>query len=113
MERIYKGCNSEKEPREKQKRGEMPMCLDDREHEIGMFSPCAYCKRFQRWGFFCEAFPDGVPREYIAREKGHTEIDPRQVGETLFEPSDGFYRVFGDRIPKDFLKPWPKLYEER
>lgn len=59
--------------------------LDDREFLLNrLLSKCVNCKHFKEWDFFCEAFPNGIPDEYLSGEKEHTTKDSRQVGNTVF-----------------------------
>lgn len=59
--------------------------LDDREFLLNrLLSKCVNCKHFKKWDFFCEAFPNGIPDEYLSGEKEHTTKDSRQVGNTVF-----------------------------
>ena len=59
--------------------------LDDRHEYLAVFSSkCPKCKYFEKWDFFCAAFPQGIPFEYLTAEKHHTEKDKRQTGDLVF-----------------------------
>ena len=59
--------------------------IDDRHELLNIYkSKCCRCKFFQEWDFFCLAFPDGIPDEYLSGEKVHDKIDKDQVGDTMF-----------------------------
>lgn len=59
--------------------------LDDRHELLNMYkSKCCNCRHFQKWDFFCEAFPDGVPDKYLSGEDAHTQVVSGQTGSTVF-----------------------------
>jgi hypothetical protein len=59
--------------------------LDDRHELLNLYkSKCCNCKYFQEWDFFCFAFPNGIPDEYLSGDKSHTKIDKDQVGDVVF-----------------------------
>ena len=41
-------------------------------------SLCSRCKYLDINGFKCDAFPKGIPDEYLTGKKEHKEIDSRQ-----------------------------------
>jgi hypothetical protein len=59
--------------------------IDDRHEIFNIYkSKCGMCKHFQEWDYFCAAFPDGIPDEYLSADKVHDKIDKGQVGDTVF-----------------------------
>jgi hypothetical protein len=36
-------------------------------------------------GFYCAAFPNGIPTKYVVQSKSHNEKDPNQKGNYIFE----------------------------
>jgi hypothetical protein len=59
--------------------------IDDRHELLNIYkSKCLNCKYFEEWDFYCQAFPKGIPDEYLSGDKFHTENDKDQVGDTVF-----------------------------
>jgi len=74
-ERIYKNRSEY----------ESGLTLDDREFLLDRLrSKCMTCRHFRQWDFFCKAFPNGIPDEYLSAEAQHTTKDVRQVGDTVY-----------------------------
>jgi len=48
-------------------------------------SDCISCKYFNDDGFYCPAYPDGIPNELLAGKITHREIIKEQTGKTIFE----------------------------
>jgi hypothetical protein len=73
--RIYKNKEERNENR----------VFDDRHELLNLYaSKCCNCKHFQKWDFFCAAFPDGIPDKYLSAEMAHVQVDSDQIGETVF-----------------------------
>ncbi len=60
--------------------------LDDRHelHEIYR-SLCTTCVYFIQKNYNCKAFPEQVPDKYLTGDEKHLQVDPGQVGETVYE----------------------------
>lgn len=65
--------------------------LNDRHqiHEIYK-SLCTTCVYFDSFNYRCEAFPKGIPDKYLTGEAEHLQIDPEQVGETVYQKDKKF-----------------------
>ncbi len=48
-------------------------------------SNCSICKHLFDVGFYCAAFPNGIPSKYVIQSKSHNEKDPDQKGNYVFE----------------------------
>ncbi|MFJ1490510.1 hypothetical protein [Capnocytophaga canis] len=75
MERLYKN----------KKEKDNAFYLDDRHELFSVYrSKCAFCKYFNKHDYYCKAFPNGIPDEYLSGESVHNKVDSRQVGESVF-----------------------------
>ena len=51
--------------------------------------PCIVCKHFKddkAPGYYCKAFPEGIPEAIIYSENKHTKLYPGQDNNIIFEP---------------------------
>ncbi|MBN2747659.1 MAG: hypothetical protein JXR34_13110 [Bacteroidales bacterium] len=61
--------------------------IDDRHQIFSLYSSkCGFCQHFQKWDFYCMAFPHGIPDKYLTGEVIHTSVDKDQIGDTVFTP---------------------------
>ena len=61
--------------------------LDDRHEILSIYeSQCSHCKNFEKWDYFCDAYPNGIPDELLEGTEKHNEVRNDQVGTTIFTP---------------------------
>jgi hypothetical protein len=59
---------------------------------ISLEAPCFYClhrtalrNQSLTSGWTCTAYPQGIPRDILTRERAHTLVLPDQVGDAVYE----------------------------
>ena len=69
------------------------LILDDRHQLHAIYSSkCTNCKHFEDWDYFCSAFPDGIPDEYLSGEKDCQDVLGVSVVELFDEPKNDVFQ---------------------
>lgn len=53
-----------------------------------MKSNCNVCKHISKQGFYCKAYPNGIPTRFIAQLESHNSVQEDQKGNFIFNYSN-------------------------